>query len=463
MSITIPRTSFSKSEALESHANPSRAKGSEEDFESFLIMPANDQQPRPRSVEDRHENETTSESQTSVSATAAEKQAAEDPRPASPFPGKTPEATTQTSLETTASTTDPFAAQITKLGATKGSDEILCQLTEKSSTQNFPATKLGNAHLGNETVRPVTPAVSFAEDIKLADMPLSSSQGFPIGSIPAPQAAAADSINISDLRQFKNIFLTDDGQPFRPIEIELKGAEVQHVDAAAASAGLYPASGIDLTPPRLRVSFADIAEVLRSGKAQTETAWADVSGIQPAEASTDSSGDGTAAFTDAGTSLFQTETSFQAEQAESIGMVRSLQQIENEILQLASAANLRNDGRSLKMRLDSIDLGSIEITLVRHESGSMSAHLVAESEASRQALNENLAQLRSSLENAGLQLKELDISCRSFSTASHQGDRQGREGTHANAGQLHSALSQDASGIPEANGESDIRLLNLRA
>ena len=116
----------------------------------------------------------------------------------------------------------------------------------------------------------------------------------------------------------------------------------------------------------------------------------------------------------------------------------------------------------MRIRLDYAGLGPVEITLVRHEGGSMSAHLVTDTESSRQSLNENIAQLRNSLENAGLRLQELDISCRPFS-ADGQGDSQGRGGGNAESPLSHTASTKVAGGISEDNGESDIRLLNLRA
>lgn len=301
---------------------------------------------------------------------------------------------------------------------------------------------------------------SIGPDGSVASLPALSktSDG---GSIPAEGSSAFPTLGILNADRLKNIFLTDDGQPIRPIEIELKGGDARSADPAAASPGLYPAGGLDLEPARIRVSFAEIADALRTDTDRSEVALtAGTAEIKPSEAS----GDGTTSFADSGNSQLTQAASLQnVGQTAAAGHARSLQQIEIEMLQLASAANLRNDGRSLKIRLDSGDLGSVEITLVRHEGGSMSAHLVTDTEGSRQALNENLIQLRNSLENAGLQLHELDISCRSFASGTFQGGREGRDGSQAGASPFHPAATNEAGGILEANSESDIRLLNLRA
>lgn len=469
MSITIPRASSSKSEAAEPPAGGPRSHRREDDFEAFLIMPAAPQQTA-RPFRELSDGERSKEPPASTSEIPSDRPPSEN-SPETPIRPESLIVTkkfqgTPSQMDTAAVSSLPVTSDTLSNGETKPGKGTVCQMPEKPIDRTILNVKHGAA--GTLIFESIKPSASIVRFPGYTDAGIEGLLADGTGPAPtldefiAAQDPAIRPADLLDSRQFKSTFVTADGEPFRPIEIQLKGANDLRHDTAIASPGLYPAGGIDLTPPRLRISFADIANVLRSGREPAETMFsAGRSEVQPWEASFESSGNGTTAFTDPGNPM-QPNTLLKLDQTDSTTLTRSIQQMEAEILQLASAANLRNEGRSLKIRLNSMDLGSVEITLVRHESGSMSAHLVTDSESSRQSLNENLAQLRNSLENAGLQLQELDISCRSFSSA-RQGDSQGRDGDQTGTPQFHSAATQNADGISEANGEGDTRLLNLRA
>lgn len=461
MSMSIPRTSTANGDEVRSASTkPGRPK---DDFEAFLIMPAEAQQAAAAPVFADQEcskelslpsKETTVRTEESAAVTPVRP----EPQPAVKKVGteQTVEIAVEANLPETA---DLKFSSISGTGET--SENTICQMPPKPNGLD-PSTRKSGMAVGppvldsigpRETTEafPSSPQTSESKSIVFQDQAFQSNGN--------PAFASFETFYPKPL---KNIFLTADGQPIRPIEIEVKGTDVQQAHASEISRGLYPAGGFDLTPPRIRVSFAEIADVLRSGEKHFDTTLS-ASIADPNKTDLDLS-DGTAAFADSGSNpLPQTPGSLKIEPADAAGFARSIQQIETEILQLASAASLRAEGRSLKIRLDSADLGAVEITLVKNEGGSMSAHLVTDRESSMQALNENLTQLRGSLENAGLHLHELEISCRSFSGGTQQGGRQGRDGDQAATGPFHSAATQDASGISEANGESDIRLLNLRA
>lgn len=119
---------------------------------------------------------------------------------------------------------------------------------------------------------------------------------------------------------------------------------------------------------------------------------------------------------------------------------------------------------TLKLKLNPEQLGSVEITLVRNESGSVSTTIVTESEAASAALGENVMHLRESLERAGVQVEKLQVDVKpSHSSASGQGGNQQQHSPDGRAERYQPASAAGQGGIVENEAESDIRLVNLRA
>lgn len=136
-------------------------------------------------------------------------------------------------------------------------------------------------------------------------------------------------------------------------------------------------------------------------------------------------------------------------------------QIEPHLLNLAAATRLGREGKSMKIHLRPEELGAVEVTLVRHDNGAFSARLTAENESSRQALTDNIVQLRQSLEAAGLRLQDIEVGSR---PSSFTGQGEGH-GHREQSGSAHFSpdANADRGGLSEGTGENDIRLLNLRA
>jgi flagellar hook-length control protein FliK len=136
-------------------------------------------------------------------------------------------------------------------------------------------------------------------------------------------------------------------------------------------------------------------------------------------------------------------------------------QVAPAIIELEKFIGQEKNMDSLKMRLSPAELGSVEITLIRNDDGSMSAQLMTETESAQSSLSESLSQLRESLESAGIQVEAIEIGCKSFSSAG-QGD--GREGPRMqqNAGGNDPATAAETGSAAEETGD-DNRLLDLQA
>ena len=84
-------------------------------------------------------------------------------------------------------------------------------------------------------------------------------------------------------------------------------------------------------------------------------------------------------------------------------------QVANQIVDLAVATQPRQQ-RSVRLRLRPEELGQVDIQLTRDSAGRVSAQVVVEREAARAALTQSLAQLRETLERAGLSVDQLNVS-----------------------------------------------------
>ena len=135
-------------------------------------------------------------------------------------------------------------------------------------------------------------------------------------------------------------------------------------------------------------------------------------------------------------------------------------QFETKLIALARLAEPEKQ-RILKMRLSPAELGSVEITLVKHHGGGLSAHINTETAAAHSALNEDLSQLRQSLESAGLTVDSLEIGCSPFSNED-QGGTQHRELLNEATRSPGPASSNEDSAAASGNGDVN-RLVSLRA
>jgi hypothetical protein len=143
-----------------------------------------------------------------------------------------------------------------------------------------------------------------------------------------------------------------------------------------------------------------------------------------------------------------------------------LEQIAPKMMELA-AATISHGKQVLKMRLHPAELGTVEITLERNEAGVLDAHLKTSNDTARDILSKGLDQLRDSLQNAGWQIGQMEISTGHFSGHFSAGGDQNQKdawqhdtasGHPEAAGFEQSPTRSDDPSLPDAD-----RLVSLRA
>lgn len=140
-----------------------------------------------------------------------------------------------------------------------------------------------------------------------------------------------------------------------------------------------------------------------------------------------------------------------------------LSQIDGRLIQLANSLRSHGDRNVLKMRLHPAELGSVEITVVRHRSGSVTATIAAEREYTSSTLSENVGQLRDSLEKAGLLVEKIEVDLRP-SSSSTMGQGEKHEASSGGRTEAHQpVVIDDHHGISDVKDVSQDRLVSLRA
>ena len=138
-------------------------------------------------------------------------------------------------------------------------------------------------------------------------------------------------------------------------------------------------------------------------------------------------------------------------------------QIETPLLDLASLETENADPKLLKFRLRPAELGSVEIRLEKNLAGKLEVHFQAENDTAKQILAESFEYLRSSLQNAGWQVEQMEISSGSLTP-------NGFESREEQSRKNESASSNKSTNIDETpESEDDLpqedpnRLVSLRA
>lgn len=136
------------------------------------------------------------------------------------------------------------------------------------------------------------------------------------------------------------------------------------------------------------------------------------------------------------------------------------EQIEPKIIELSTFVEKTEEKQLMKMRLNPAELGEVEIRLEKDASGKINAHIRTENETARNILSESLGQLRDALQNSGLNIEKLEVSCNPNQTNGNEGrengSRQTETGREMNFGNVE---KED-----EKRAESAVdRLVNLRA
>jgi hypothetical protein len=139
---------------------------------------------------------------------------------------------------------------------------------------------------------------------------------------------------------------------------------------------------------------------------------------------------------------------------------KMIDQINPHLLELAAMADRKKEKQTLKLRLHPAELGTVEIRLEKNSSGTLNAYFQTETEGARQALTQNLDQLRDSLQNAGWQVGQMEISNGANSSTANQH----RESNSRQSDGLENFNFGRSSDKPDAVEEnSSNRLLSLLA
>lgn len=140
-------------------------------------------------------------------------------------------------------------------------------------------------------------------------------------------------------------------------------------------------------------------------------------------------------------------------------------QIEAQIEHLANLAMQTGKPHILKMRLNPAELGAVEIKIEKDSGGNLNAHFQTEREETRQILTDNLAELRDRLENSGLQLERIEISCGSFASTGNEARGDASQAFENRFPSANSKPSAENNPIvkDEANSEKSHRFLSIRA
>jgi hypothetical protein len=136
------------------------------------------------------------------------------------------------------------------------------------------------------------------------------------------------------------------------------------------------------------------------------------------------------------------------------------EQINPHLLELAALTDKKNEKQTLKMRLHPAELGTIEIKLERNNAGTLNAFFKTETEGARTALTNNLEQLRDSLQNAGWQIGQMEITSGSFSSTAEQHREKHSRQTESAADPNFSRSSEQPDDMEQ---NSSNRLLSLLA
>lgn len=141
-------------------------------------------------------------------------------------------------------------------------------------------------------------------------------------------------------------------------------------------------------------------------------------------------------------------------------------QIEPQIAQMIALAIKTEKPQILKMRLNPAELGGVEIKIEKDEAGKINAHFRTEKEETRKILTENIAQLRDSLQDSGVQIDRVEVSCDANSFAGNEA-RENSSQAEKDAARNSFAQTSDSSGQAntkeDLNSEKSNRLLSVRA
>ncbi len=143
---------------------------------------------------------------------------------------------------------------------------------------------------------------------------------------------------------------------------------------------------------------------------------------------------------------------------EGISQADIIRQVVDEI-----KANITNDVSTLEMRLNPESLGKVQIT-VSSRNGVMQAQIVAETEAAKNAIEENIATLRETLNNQDLKVEDVEVTIASQGFFDDRGQDMPDENTDNQSANGRNIRVNSGSDIPDdASEEEQLETEMMRA
>lgn len=140
-----------------------------------------------------------------------------------------------------------------------------------------------------------------------------------------------------------------------------------------------------------------------------------------------------------------------------------LEQISTGLVKSAEFVKATGDAQLLKMRLRPAELGEVEVRIERDSNGRINAHFQTSGENSHKIISENLPQLRESMQNAGLQVENLEVSSSPYSpNGEERREDRAREQHLSGNGRSSNEDEIPADNLP-APDRSGERLVSLQA
>lgn len=133
------------------------------------------------------------------------------------------------------------------------------------------------------------------------------------------------------------------------------------------------------------------------------------------------------------------------------------EQIIEPMIVLAKETGKPDATRTVKIKLNPEELGTVEINLEGTSSGKLHAEIVTETKTTEAVLNQNINELQKSLEHSGWQIETLTISCND--TNSGQSEKQSQQAEYRQDFDNPSFILESETD----SAESDDRLLSVRA
>ena len=141
------------------------------------------------------------------------------------------------------------------------------------------------------------------------------------------------------------------------------------------------------------------------------------------------------------------------------------EQIDKPLLQAAILNAKTDEPQILKMRLRPAELGTIEIRLEKTDAGTVKVQFQTETESARHILTESFEQLKTSLQNSGVQVEQIEVVTNQFLSGGNERreNESSKPATAENQTKEGKNFGGNADETDELKESQSKRLLSMRA